>query len=323
MLPFYRHILVKATDFSRFRGILWNLQAITRSHIRLNEMRGPNGCCWHHGLGCLLVTNRNQILAIRLDNPQQISVFSVFFTYEDYIPLMGIDVAKDGTIVAILNSMNLVIFISQTGDLIAKHSVMSPENHPLIHTLRHSCVIFTHDQRDILCVSNVFGLHALSTKGKSPRTFGKTGSKPGDFRGPTQIVRLPGNNQYALSDSGNQRVQVLDINVAAGTMNVVSIFGNNFFSIPTAIVSCQNCLIVMSKDAGFAYFCQNKKMVEMFGGVFEFAQSACRLPNGSFAVVRRRDGMNPASSEVIVCGEPEDWRMPPALGQCLDESLPL
>jgi hypothetical protein len=38
MLPFYRHILVKATDFSRFQGILWNLQAITRSHIRLDEI---------------------------------------------------------------------------------------------------------------------------------------------------------------------------------------------------------------------------------------------------------------------------------------------
>jgi len=103
MLPFYRHILVKATDFSRFRGIFWNLQAITRSHIRLDEMRAPNGCCWHHGLGCLLVTNNNQILAIRLDNPQQVSVF---FTYEDFIPLMGIDVAKDGTIVTVLNSTN-------------------------------------------------------------------------------------------------------------------------------------------------------------------------------------------------------------------------
>lgn len=214
---------------------------------------------------------------------------------------MGIDVAKDGTIV----------------------TVMSPENHPLIHTLRHSCVIFTYNQRHILCVSNVFGLNALSITGQSQLTFGKTGSKPGEFRGPTQIVRLLGKNQYALSDSGNQRVQVLEINVAAGTMNVISIIGNNFFSIPTAIVSCQNCLIVMSKDEGFAYFCQGDKKIEMFGGVFEYAQLACRLPNGSFAVVRRRDGMNPASSEVIVFGESEDWCMRPRLEECLDESLPL
>jgi hypothetical protein len=203
---------------------------------------------------------------------------------------------------------------------------MSPENHPLIHQLRHSCVIFTHNQGDILCVSNHFGLHALSTKGNSPMTFGKKGSKPGEFRGPTQIVRLPRNNQYALSDSENHRMQVLDINVAEGRMNVIAVFGNNFFSIPTAIVSCQNCLIVMSKDEGFAIFCQgDEKKVEMFGGVFEFAQSACSLPNGGYAVVRRRDGMmmNPSSSEVMVFCEPEDWRMPPRLGQCLDESLPL
>ena len=317
-LPFYHRILFRATDFSQFRGILWNLQAITRSHIRLPNMCAPNGCCWHDGLKRLLVTNNTQILAINIQQPDMCSIFFE----EKYTALMGIDVAKDGTIVTISNSMNLAIFISQTGDFIAKYPVLSG-NHPFLHELLHSSVIFTHDEEAILCLSNKFGIHALSATGQSLGTFGRKGAKPGEFREPTQIMRLPG-NQYAVSDSQNGRVQIVEIKLSAGgTMVVHSIIGNNFFSIPTALVACGNCLVVMSNDDGHAYFCQGDKLVAKFGGVFEYARLACRLPNGSFAVVRRRNGFNSASSEVIILCEPEDWRMPPALGQCLDESLPL
>jgi hypothetical protein len=295
---FFSIILFPFLNFSRYRHHIGDpLRLFVNSTWRCNS--APVACCWHPGLGKLLVTTQTHILDYDICglNPR----FDVFFTLP-YGNNYGIDVAADGTIVLIGYNANRIYLISPQGELIGNHVIFPNSNGP------YSGVSFSHDGTHILCFSRN-GIHILRRDGTFLCTVGGKGSRPGFFRDEGQIIKLSGKNQFAISDIGNNRIQIVEIDFQTGRMKVLNILGTNFFFKPLGIVEMGNCIVAFSHDDGCAYVWDGERNIQVLDGKFVGARFACKLPDGRIALCNKHDS--------VVNFVKENYRVPSGM-DCLD-----
>ena len=272
---FYSKILFPSFYFSRYQHHICDP---SRLFVNLSiKSNSPLACCWHPGLGKLLVTTQTHILMgeIRGLKPR----FEIFYNLpggNNY----GIDVAADGTIVLIGYNANRIYLISPQGKLIGNHVIFHSSSPT------YSGVSFSHDGTHILCFSRN-GIHILRWDGTFLCTVGGEGSRPGFFRGEGQIFKLDRINTFAISDIENHRIQIVEIDFQTGTMKVLKIFGTNYFFKPLGIVEMGNCFVAFSHDDGCAYVYDGERTFQVLDRKFVGARFACKLPGGGIAVCNK------------------------------------
>jgi len=297
-LKFFAQILGPSLDISRYQHHICDPQRLVmNSTLRCNA--APLACCWHPGLGKLLVTTQTQIVMCEITGPNP--RFEVFFTIPNGNNY-GIDVADDGTIILIGYNANRIYLISPQGKLICNH-VIVPNS-----STTYSGVSFSHDGTHILCFSRN-GIHILRRDGTFLCTVGGEGSRPGFFRGEGQIFKLSGKNQFAISDIENNRIQIVEIDFQTGSMKVLNIIGTNCFFKPLGIVEMGNCIVAFSHDDGCAYVWDGERNFQVLDGKFVGVRFACKLPGGRIALCNKR------SSEVHIIKE--NYSVPSGI-DCLD-----
>ena len=279
LLKFYATILVRSWNFSRYQHHIYDPSRLVVTSLSDVRCLSPIGCCWHAGLGKLLVTTAQHIFTIDL-MPQP---FQFQFQILYHLPggnNYGIDVAPDGTIVIIGYNANRVFLISPGGVLIA--------NYIIIHnsSSNYSGVSFSHDGAHILCFSRN-GIHILRRNGTFLCTVGGEGSRPGFFRGEGQFWKLSRKNQFAISDIENHRIQIVEFDFEIGTMKVLKIFGTNYFFKPLGIVEMGNCFVVFSYEDGCAYVWGGQRYFQVLDRRFCGARFACKLPGGGIAICNK------------------------------------
>ena len=304
LLKFYATILVRSWNFSRYQHHIYDPLRLVVTSLSDVRCLSPIGCCWHAGLGKLLVTTAQHIFTIDLmPRPFQFQ-FQILY----HLPCgnnYGIDVAPDGTIVIIGYNANRVFLISPRGVLIANYVI----NHN--SSSNYSGVSFSHDGAHILCFSRI-GIYILRRNGTFMSTVGGEGSEEGFFRGEGQIQRLSLKNQFAISDIENHRIQIVEIDFTTGTMKVLKIIGNNYFFKPLGVVAMGNCFITFSHNDGCAYVWDGQRYFKVLDRRFCGARFACKLPGGGIAIC------NQQTSTIQIINE--DYRVPFGL-DCLSRSF--
>lgn len=276
---YYSRILFRSFNFPRYQYHIYDPSRLyVKSRIKSNF---PLACFWHPGLKKLLVTTQTQILAGEINglNPR----FEVFFTLPNGNNY-GIDVADDGTIVLIGYYANRIYLISPQGKLIGNHVIFHGSSST------YSGVSFSHDGAHILCFSRN-GIYILRRDGTFLCTVGGKGSRPGFLRDEGQIIKLSVKNQFAISDIGNNRIQIVEIDFQTGSMKVLKIFGMNFFFKPLGIVEMGNCIVAFSHEDGCAYLWDGERNIQVLDGQFVGARFACKLPGGGIAVCIKHDSI--------------------------------
>jgi hypothetical protein len=302
LLNFYANILARSCNFSRYQHHIYDPSRLVITSLLDAKCRSPIGCCWHAGLGKLLVTTPQHIFTVDLKlQPFQFQILYHLPGGNNY----GIDVAPDGTIVIIGYNANRVYLISPCGVLIANY-VIIPNS-----SSNYSGVSFSHDGAYIICFSRI-GMFILRTSdGSFLFSIGGEGSEEGFFRGEGQISRLSLKNQFVISDIENHRIQVVEIDFTTGTMKVLKIIGNNFFFKPLGVVAMGNCFITFSHNDGCAYVWDGERYFKVLNRMFCGARFACKLPNGYIAIC------NQQTSIIQIINE--DYRVPYGL-ECLSVS---
>ena len=275
-IKFYSSILFPSLSFSRYQHHIFDpSRLVMNSTLRCDYP--PLACCWHPGIGKLLVTTQTHILMGGITGPNQ--HFEVFFTVPNGNNY-GIDVASDGTIVLIGYNANRIFLISPQGELIGNHVIV-----PNSFTT-YSGVSFSHDGAHILCFSRN-GIHILRLDGTFLCTVGEEGSRPGFFCGEGQIFKLASKNRFAISDIENNRIQIVEIDFQTGTMKVITIIGTNFFFKPLGVVEMGNCFVAFSNENGCVYVYDGERTFQVLDRMFCGARFACKLPDGSIAVCNK------------------------------------
>jgi hypothetical protein len=249
----------------------------------------PIACCWHSQMNLLLVTTPETVFTVFVGKliPQQ-KRFHVLYSIPS-ANFYGVDVSVDGQIVLIERNSNRLHLIDSQGSVIGIYEILNAHVQqqllPRNERLHYLSVSFSHDAQYILCFSNK-GIQVVENNGNFFCTLGSFGAKPGCFRGEGQIVRLSEKNHFAISDVGNNRVQIVKIDFEKRALIVCKIIGNNWLFDPLGIVDMGNCLVIFSQTQPVIYF------YTMAGEVFEVPMNmlpgnrlACRLPDGRIACV--------------------------------------
>ena len=119
-------------------------------------------------------------------------------------------------------------------------------------------------------------------------TFGSFGAKPELFRTEGQIVRLLEEDMFAISDVGNNRVQIVKIDWRQLTWKVLKIFGNNCFIDPLGIVAMGNCFVTFSFSEQMIYINNTSgEVIEVPTQLMPGTRFACSLPDGSIVIVNQ------------------------------------
>jgi hypothetical protein len=196
----------------------------------------------------------------------------------------GVDVSsRNGHIVIIEYGRNQLHFLNSDGSLIGTYVVMPN----MQQTVLCSGVCFSHCGQYILCFTN-FGIQVVTIGGAFICTLGGFGARPGLFRSEGQIIRLSKNNQFAITDIGNNRVQIIEIDFENKTFTVVQIIGNNCFIDPLGIVPMGNCLIVFSHTQRTIYVVESSgEILEVPTRLAEKTRFACIVPDGRILVINQ------------------------------------
>jgi hypothetical protein len=277
---FYDKIISPSCDFSRYENHIFCPSRLVVKSFSDMRCYAPIGCCWHAGLGKLLVTTAQHIFVVDVDGHPRFKILYSLPGGNNY----GIDVATDGTIALSCYNANQVTLLSPQGKLISNYVILA--NRPANMTglrLTYSGVSFSHDDSHILCFSNL-GIHILRRDGTFLCTIGGKGSRPGFFSCEGQFCKLSEENQFAVSDIEMNRIQIIEIDFERGTMKVLKIFGMNFFFKPLGLVQMGNCFVVFSHEDGCAYIWDGERYFQVMDRQFFSARFACKLPGGRIAL---------------------------------------
>lgn len=249
----------------------------------------PIACCWHPQMNLLLVTTLEAVFTVFVGKLIfQQRRFNILYSIPS-ANFYGVDVSFDGQIVLIERNSSRLHLIDAKGSVIGIYEILNAhvQQHllPRNELLHYSGVSFSHDGQYILCFSNK-GIQVVEINGNFFCTLGSFGAIPGCFRGEGQIVRLSEKNHFAISDVGNNRVQIVKIDFEKKALIVCKIIGNNWLFDPLGIVHMGNCFVIFSKTQPVIYF------YTMAGEVFEVpinmlpgTRLACRLPDGRIACI--------------------------------------
>jgi DNA-binding beta-propeller fold protein YncE len=253
----------------------------------------PIACCWHPGRNLLLVTTFDAVFTVNVGS-------GPFSKHQPKFKILcktpfgnnyGIDVSTDGLIVVIGYNSNRVCLNESNGTLVGVYEIanalVQQQLLPRNDALHYSGVSFSHDGRYILCFSNK-GIQVIDRSGNFICTFGSFGAKPGFFRGEGQIVRLSGKNRFAISDVGNNRIQIVEIDWEQLTLKLLSIIGNNCFIDPIGIVPMENCIVIFSHSQQMFYVYKTSgEVIEVPTQLMPGTRFACSLPDGSIVIVNQ------------------------------------
>jgi hypothetical protein len=284
-------IIKSSFDFLRFLKFIHDPLRLSMVSFRDRSFQGPIACCWHAGLNCLLVTTFNSVIKVHIGTLRQQKPKFERLCKTPFDNNYGIDVSVDGLIVVSGYNSNRIILIESNGKLLGVYEIANaqvqqqllPRNGPL----HYSGVCFSHDGRYILCFSNK-GIQVIDRSGNFICTFGSFGAKPELFRTEGQIVRLLEEDMFAISDVGNNRVQIVKIDWRQLTWKVLKIFGNNCFIDPLGIVAMGNCFVTFSFSEQMIYINNTSgEVIEVPTQLMPGTRFACSLPDGSIVIVNQ------------------------------------
>ena len=215
-----RRILTSSCDFSKYATYMHDPSRLIYNTLTDRSCNAPIGCCWDSFGNRLLVTTADSVFGVSID---QVASANGHFQRLFNMPhsnFYGIDVSsRNGQIVIIEYGRNQLHLLNSDGSLIGTYVVMPN----MQQTVLCSGVCFSHCGQYILCFSN-FGIQMLTIGGAFVCTLGGFGAKPGFFRSEGQIIRLSQKNKFAISDIGNNRVQIIEIDFELQNYTVEQIF---------------------------------------------------------------------------------------------------
>lgn len=287
-------ILTSSCDFSKHATFLHDPLRILYKTITHKRCHAPIGCCWDSFRNRLLVTTADSVFIVSIDPVAPANGRFQMFLHMPNSNFYGIDVSSmNGHIVIIENTRNQVHLLNSDGILHGTYIVMPN----MQQTVLCSGVCFSHCSEYILCFSN-FGIQVLTIGGAFVCTLGGFGAKPGFFRGEGQIIRLSDKNRFAISETVNNRVQIVEIHFENRLLTVIHILGNNCFIDPFGIVSLGNCLMVFSHTEKTFYLCQSsREILEVRTRLCVKTKLACMVPGGRIVV------LNPFHSLITIMSE--------------------
>ncbi len=284
-------ILNSSVDFLKFVNFIHDPLRFSMNSFTDKRCQRPIACCWHPGINRLLVTTADTVFTVFIGplspGQRRFQILCKMHLTNNY----GIDVSTDGLIVVIGYNSNRIYLIESNGK---EHGVYEIVNAlvqqqllPRNDDLNYSGVSFSHDGRYILCFSNK-GIQVIDRSGKFICTFGSFGAKPGFFRSEGQIVRLSRKNQFAISDIGNNRVQIVEIDWEQLTLNCLTIIGNNCLIDPLGIVLMGNCIVTFSYSQQMFYVYKTSgEVIEVPTQLMPGTRIACSLPDGRIVIVNQ------------------------------------
>jgi hypothetical protein len=230
------------------------------------------------------VTNADSIFIVSIDpESQENGCFHRLFRMLNS-NFYGIDVSRNGHIAIIEYGRNQLHLLNSDGRLLGTYEVIPN----MQQTVLCSGVCFSHCGQYVLCFSN-FGIQVLTIGGAFICTIAGFGAKPGFFRSEGQIVRLSKNNQFAITDIRNNRVQIVDIDFEHQSLTVLQIIGNNCFIDPLGIVPMGNCLLVFSHTDEIIYvYTSSGQILEVPTRLVNGTRLACMLPDGRIVVINQK-----------------------------------
>lgn len=308
----FRKLVNSSQGFERYNHFIYDPSRLYKEVFSHRLCERPVGCCWHPGIGRLLVTTFQDIISVNVGRllPGRNRFESLVFTppiHSRIHNIYGIVVALDnGDIVISGNNCNKVVIYSSKFEMIAEYTIFLNYVPNEIH---FSGVCFSHNFDVILCFSSK-GIQALRrSDGQFLCTFGSEGSKPGQFRGEGQIIPVNSPDQpglYAVSDCDNNRDQIIQLDFVTGTCNVVKILGHDLFYKPLGLALFRNVILTCSYHDGCFYSSDDQLPITGL----QWGRLACVLPNGEIVVCCQ------TSSTINVIRE--NWSIPPKpKGNCL------
>jgi hypothetical protein len=275
-------IIKSSFDFLRFLNFIHDPLRLSMISFRDRSLQGSIACSWHDGLNCLLVTTFDSIIKVHIGRLSQQQPRFELFCKTPFGNNYGIDVSVDGLIVVIGYNSNRIYLIKSNGQLHAFYEIanaqVQQQLRPIYGDLHYSGVCFSHNGQYILCFSNK-GIQVIDRFGKFICTFGSFGARPELFRTEGQIVRLSEEGQFAISDLGNNRVQIVEIDWRQFTWKVLKILGNNCFIDPLGIVAMGNCFLTFSFSQQMIYINKTSgEVIEIPMRLMPGIRFACYLP---------------------------------------------
>jgi len=277
-------ILTSSCDFSKYQWFLHDPSRFLYKTITNKSCHAPIGCCWDSFRNRLLVTTADSVFIVSIDIPAPANGRFHRLFHMPNSNFYGVDVSsRNGHIVIIEYGKNHLHLLNSDGNLIGTYVVMPN----MQQTILCSGVCFSHCGQYILCFTN-FGIQVVTIGGEFICTLGGFGARPGLFRSEGQIIRLSKNNQFAITDIGNNRVQIVEIDFKSFIFNVVQIIGNNCFIDPLGIVPMSNCLIVFSHTQRTIYVVDSSgEILEVPTRLAEKTRFACIVPDGRIVVINQ------------------------------------
>lgn len=286
-------IINSSFNFFKFVNFIHDPLRFSMNSFTDKICQRPIACCWHPGRNLLLVTTFDAVFTVNVGS-------GPFSKHQPKFKILcktpfgnnyGIDVSTDGLIVVIGYNSNRVCLNESNGTLVGVYEIanalVQQQLLPRNDALHYSGVSFSHDGRYILCFSNK-GIQVIDRSGNFICTFGSFGAKPGFFRGEGQIVRLSGKNRFAISDVGNNRIQIVEIDWEQLTLKLLSIIGNNCFIDPIGIVPMENCIVIFSHSQQMFYVYKTSgEVIEVPTQLMPGTRFACSLPDGSIVIVNQ------------------------------------
>lgn len=287
-------LIISSFDLAKFTNFVYDPTRFSLHSFTDRKCQNPNACCWHPQRELLLVTTNDAIFEVSIGKlvPGQMRFILLFRVPQGNFN--SVDVSVDGLIVVIGYNTNLIHLLNPDGSIVGSYPIV---NAHMRQQLRFSSVCFSHNGRYILCASDK-DIQVVDISGNFICTLGSFGAKPGCFRDIGQISRLPGNNQYVITEYGNNRAQIVEIDIPNQTLTILEIFGNNLFINPIGLAVKDNCVVVLSRTERMIYvYTKSGEVLEVPINIIPGTNLACSLPDGRIVFVNQERSLVTFMSE--------------------------
>jgi filamentous hemagglutinin family protein len=287
-------LIISSFDLAKFTNFVYDPTRFSLHSFTDRNCQNPTACRWHPQRELLLVTTYDAIFAVSIGRlvPQQRRFNLLYRVLQGNFS--GIDVSVDGLIVVIGYNTNLIHLLNPNGSIVGSYPIV---NAHMRQQLRFSSVCFSHNGRYILCASDK-DIQVVDISGNFICTLGSFGAKPGFFRDIGQISRLPGDNQYVITEYKNNRAQIVEIDIPNQTLTIFGIFGNNLFINPIGLAVMGNCVVVFSRTERMIYvYTKSGEVFEVPINIIPGTNLACTLPDGRIVFVNQEQSLVTFMSE--------------------------
>ena len=272
-------------DLDKYAKIVYDPSRFLFQNYTSETCQNPTACCWHPQRRLLLVTNIHSVFPFSIGKigsakTESIGVTKPLFT-KPFANFIGIDVSVNGLIAVVGYNKNLIYLLNADGSIVGSYPITQ-------QLLSYTSVCFSRNGQYIFCSSKEEGIHVVDIRGHSICTLGRFGAKPGCFRNITQITLLSG-NKYMIAEYGNNRAQIVEIDIENQTLKSLVIFGNNLFIDPIGLAVMSNCVVVFSRSQHVIYvYTKSGKVFDVPINQTSGTTFASILPDGRIALVNQK-----------------------------------